>query len=91
MILLALKGIDNGISLEYHCLKLIFTLQIFMVVWCYLAAVFRDPGGVPVGWTPFTDSEVMPVIASIQAIWLTPAHSPRYSKLLAWYCDRVSS
>ena len=63
-----IQGIDKGVSLVYHWLKLISTLQIFMVVWCYLAAVFRDPGGVPAGWTPFTDSEVMPAIASIQAI-----------------------
>ena len=34
-------------------------MQIAMVLWSYFAAVVTDPGGVPQGWTPFADEEVI--------------------------------
>lgn len=34
------------------------SMQVFMLVWSYFAAVCTDPGHVPPGWLPFADEEV---------------------------------
>lgn len=50
-------------------------LQLLMLLWCYFAVVFTDPGGVPQTWRPSPSEEDL----EVQSLPLAPTPSPSAS------------
>jgi DHHC palmitoyltransferase len=40
-----------------YCEWILFSIQLVMLIWCYLRVVFSDPGTVPDGWRPSIEED----------------------------------